>query len=103
MQVTIGRIVIFDPLNGNEDTEGNPAIIQQVNEDGTVNLHVFEREGLKVYHNVPEGDWFFPPRVPETPLAQTPASNSQAITGSQTDARTNTGLATTFIPDANQE
>lgn len=68
---TIGRIVVYNHP-GSADRKfppkQSPAIVQRVNEDGTVELFVMSTYGgIFFNHNVSQGDgpsqWNWPPRV----------------------------------------
>lgn len=80
-KVTPGRIVMFD--DGRNDDE-DAAIVKRVNEDGTINLHVFGHEGPFEAYNVPPDQWFFPARVNDAPVMASPiaslATNAQTVT-----------------------
>ena len=68
---SIGRIVVYNhpgSADGKFGAKKSPAIIQAVNEDGTVEMLVFSvYGGLFFNHNVVQGDgggqWNWPPRV----------------------------------------
>ena len=68
---SIGRIVIYNhpgDSTGKYPPMQSPAMIQKVNEDGTVEMIVFSvNGGLYFNHNVEQGDgkcqWNWPPRV----------------------------------------
>ncbi len=63
---TLGRIVLFTDDIGNT----SPAIVNGVNDDGTVSLEVFYRDGVagkrehaRVAHLTDGAHWHWPPRV----------------------------------------
>lgn len=71
MKPSIGRIVVYHHLgsaDGLHKPKDSPALIQKVNEDGTVEMVVFSvYGGLFFNHNVAEGtgpsQWSWPERV----------------------------------------
>ena len=70
---TIGRIVLYQrhgSPNGQHKSEPSPAVVTQVNEDGTVSLFVMNPNGVYFNHNTKQdehgagpGTWRWPPRV----------------------------------------
>ena len=65
---SIGRIVVYNHLDGKFPPKQSPAMIQKVNENGTCELVVFSvYGGLFFNHNVEQGDgpsqWNWPKRV----------------------------------------
>ena len=71
MVPSIGRIVVYHhpgSADGKFPPKVSPAIVQKMNEDGTVELFVMSvYGGLFFNHNVTEGEgpsqWSWPPRV----------------------------------------
>lgn len=68
MKPTIGRIVLYGQLNGLPAVrERHPAIVQAVNDDGSVRLFVFGPASYSIQNNVTEGEgpgqWIWPTRV----------------------------------------
>jgi len=71
MQPSIGRIVVYNhpgSADGKFPPKQSPAVVQRVNEDGTVELFIMSvYGGLFFNHNVTQGDgpcqWNWPPRI----------------------------------------
>lgn len=68
MKPTVGRIVFYNNtgLDGLPKDQ-HPAIVQHVNDDGSVRLWVFGAFNYSIQNNVTEGtglgQWSWPPRV----------------------------------------
>lgn len=70
MKPSIGRIVIYNhpgSADGTYAPQKSPAIVRNVNEDGTIRAWVFGEWGIHLHPNIKQGDgpceWNWPVRV----------------------------------------